>query len=189
MVRVHVGRHVARQLVRAVAEPDEQRADHEQRQRPVDDPRDRERRTRRRRSRSRRPARSRRPRRAMSADSRLAPTAAPRTTAAPGAPLSAEVPAISSAAIEATVAAAMWPVDPSATPTTSVRSARSGAVGRARPRSGDPSSGPALGRDELGERRPDRGEARRSPRGARKWSAMPWMWTGSARWSRSRPRP
>src|SRR6476661_266661 len=60
----------------------------------------------------------------MSWDRATAPTAAPSTPAAPGAPLQAVLPAICWAAIVDTVAAAMWPVLPRATPATSERCVR-----------------------------------------------------------------
>jgi hypothetical protein len=46
----------------------------------------------------------------MIADSPIAPTAAPKTTVAPGAPARLALPSRSSPTIEATVAAARWPV-------------------------------------------------------------------------------
>src|SRR5687768_10892804 len=67
---------------------------------------------------------NRRPRRTITQERDTAPAAAPRTTAAPGAPLHALDPAMSLAAIVATVAAAIWPVLPSATPATSAQTVR-----------------------------------------------------------------
>ena len=57
-------------------------------------------------------------------DSTTAPTAAPRTTAAPGAPVQVVPPAMCWAAIVETVDAAMCPMLPSATPATSDRCVR-----------------------------------------------------------------
>ena len=124
-VRVHVRGRVARQLVRGVAEPDEERPEEQQRQRYADDRHRRRRRRRRRRSRSRSHSPIRRPRRIMSRGEDAAPTGRAEHDGRAGrAAQERRSRRGSCATIVATVTAAMWPVLPSATPATSDRRVR-----------------------------------------------------------------